>query len=96
MAGVAQHEVHARVVAATSGGHPRRQPEHPARNLPPEITEKARPRPGDGTLDLHDQERASIEHALERFGGNRRNAAAALGIGTVTPWSKMRQYGLAS
>jgi two-component system, NtrC family, response regulator AtoC len=35
-----------------------------------------------------------IERALERFGGNRRQAAAALRISTVTLWRKMKQYGL--
>jgi DNA-binding NtrC family response regulator len=64
------------------------------RDLPPEITRKARPRPGDDTLDLHEQERAAIERALERFDGNRRRAAEALKISTVTLWRKMKQYGL--
>jgi transcriptional regulator with PAS, ATPase and Fis domain len=66
------------------------------RDLPPEVTRKGRPRPGDETLDLPDQERISIERALERFGGNRRKAAAALKISTVTLWRKMKQYGLSS
>jgi DNA-binding NtrC family response regulator len=66
------------------------------RDLPPEISEKSRPRPGDETLDLHEQERISIERALERFGGNRRRAAEALRISTVTLWRKMKQYGLSS
>jgi transcriptional regulator with PAS, ATPase and Fis domain len=48
------------------------------------------------TLDLHEQERVSIERALERFGGNRRKAAEALKISTVTLWRKMKQYGLSS
>jgi transcriptional regulator with PAS, ATPase and Fis domain len=64
------------------------------RDLPPEVTQKSRPRPGDDTLDLQEQERASIERALERFGGNRRKAADALKISTVTLWRKMKQYGL--
>jgi DNA-binding NtrC family response regulator len=70
---------------------------HPSirlRDLPPEVTQKSRPRPGDDTLDLREQERASIARALERFGGNRRKAAAALKISTVTLWRKMKQYGL--
>jgi transcriptional regulator with PAS, ATPase and Fis domain len=66
------------------------------RDLPPEITQKARSRPEDDTLDLHEQERVSIERALERFGGNRRKAAEALKISTVTLWRKMKQYGLSS
>jgi len=47
------------------------------------------------SCDLHAQERATIEKALERFGGNRRRAAEALKISTVTLWRKMKQYGLA-
>ena len=64
------------------------------RDLPPEITARPRPKAGDDTLDLHEQERISIERALERFGGNRRKAAAALKISTVTLWRKMKRYGL--
>jgi transcriptional regulator with PAS, ATPase and Fis domain len=66
------------------------------RDLPPEITQHTRPRRGDDTLDLQEQERASIERALERFGGNRRKAADALKISTVTLWRKMKKYGFSS
>jgi DNA-binding NtrC family response regulator len=66
------------------------------RDLPPEVTQKGRRRPGDETLDLQEQERISIERALERFGGNRRKAAEALNISTVTLWRRMKQYGLSS
>jgi len=66
------------------------------RDLPPEITQKSRVRAGDDTLDLQAQERASIERALERFGGNRKKAAEALNISTVTLWRRMKQYGLGS
>lgn len=66
------------------------------RDLPPEITLKSRSRPGDDTLDLQEQERASIERALERFDGNRRKAAEALKISTVTLWRKMKHYGISS
>jgi transcriptional regulator with PAS, ATPase and Fis domain len=66
------------------------------RELPPEVTQKARRRAGDDTLDLHEQERVMIERALERFGGNRRRAAEALKISTVTLWRKMKQHGLSS
>jgi two-component system, NtrC family, response regulator AtoC len=41
-------------------------------------------------------ESGAIERALERMGGNRRKAAAALKISTVTLWRKMKQYGLLS
>ena len=66
------------------------------RDLPPETTQRSRSRPGDDTLDLQEQERASIERALERFAGNRRKSAEALRISTVTLWRKMKQYGLSS
>jgi DNA-binding NtrC family response regulator len=66
------------------------------RDLPPEVTQRSRPHAGDETLDLREHERASIERALERFGGNRRKAAEALRISTVTLWRKMKQYGLSS
>ena len=65
------------------------------RDLPPEVTQPSRGRVGDDTLDLQAQERASIERALERFGGNRKRAAEALNISTVTLWRRMKQYGLA-
>ena len=66
------------------------------RDLPPEITQKSRPRAGDDTLDLQEQERVTIERALERFGGNRRKAAEALKISTVTLWRRMKQFGISS
>jgi DNA-binding NtrC family response regulator len=64
------------------------------RDLPPEVTQRARARPGDDTLDLQAQERTSIERALAKYDGNRRRAAEALRISTVTLWRKMKQYGL--
>lgn len=68
------------------------------RELPPEVTQKARQRATADTLDLQEQEqeRAMIERALERFGGNRRRAAEALNISTVTLWRKLKQFGLSS
>jgi DNA-binding NtrC family response regulator len=66
------------------------------RDLPPEITQKSRARASDDTLDLQEQERVLIERALERFGGNRRMAADALKISTVTLWRKMKQFGISS
>jgi DNA-binding NtrC family response regulator len=64
------------------------------RDLPPALTAKGRRRSSEDTLDLHEQERVSIARALERFQGNRKQAAAALNISTVTLWRKMKQYGL--
>ena len=83
-----EHAVERAVILANS-------PSLRVRDLPPEVARKPRPR-ADETLDLHEQERLSIERALERFGGNRREAAAALKISTVTLWRKMKQYGLSS
>ena len=63
------------------------------RELPPEVSQKNRQRPLTvDSLDLQAQERAMIERALERFRGNRRQAAHALKISTVTLWRKMKQY----
>ena len=67
------------------------------RELPPEVSQKtpnSLVRPADVSLDLHAQERAMIALALERFRGNRRQAADALKISTVTLWRKMKQNGL--
>jgi transcriptional regulator with PAS, ATPase and Fis domain len=64
------------------------------RELPPEVTQATRRRPGEDTLELETLERATIERALERFQGNRRQAAEALKISTVTLWRKMKHYGL--
>jgi transcriptional regulator with PAS, ATPase and Fis domain len=65
------------------------------RDLPPDVSERTRRRAlDDDSLDLHAQERALIERALERFRGSRKKAAEALKISTVTLWRKMKQYGL--
>ena len=64
------------------------------RELPPEVSQKSRQRAQGDSLDLQALERATIERALERFRGNRREAAEALKISTVTLWRKMKQYGL--
>jgi DNA-binding NtrC family response regulator len=66
------------------------------RDLPPEVTQKTGRHAGDETFDLQEQERLSIERALKRFGGNRRKAAEALNISTVTLWRRMKQYSLSS
>jgi DNA-binding NtrC family response regulator len=65
-----------------------------ARELPPEVLQKTSSRRNDDSLDLRAQERALIERALDRFGSNRKQAAAALNISTVTLWRKMKEYGL--
>jgi DNA-binding NtrC family response regulator len=64
------------------------------RELPPEISQRHVPGTADDSLDLHAQERALIERALLRFRGNRKKAAEALKISTVTLWRKMKHYGI--
>jgi len=67
------------------------------RDLPSEITQRSRRPDGDDDgLNLGEQERDAIERALDRFGGHRRRAAAALNISTATLWRKMKRYGLVS
>jgi DNA-binding NtrC family response regulator len=64
------------------------------RDVPPEVIRNASPQKGRATFNLQEQERATIEKALARYGGNRRQTAEALQISTVTLWRKMKQYGL--
>jgi DNA-binding NtrC family response regulator len=64
------------------------------RELPPEVSQKLRHEYADDGLDLKAQERALIERALDRYRGNRKQAAEALKISTVTLWRKMKDYGL--
>jgi transcriptional regulator with PAS, ATPase and Fis domain len=66
------------------------------RELPPEIRSRASDPSTEETLDLDQHERNVISRALERFGGNRKRAAKALNISTVTLWRRMKRYGLAS
>jgi transcriptional regulator with PAS, ATPase and Fis domain len=58
------------------------------------VSQKTKPRSSDDSFDLKAQEQALIERALDRFHGNRKQAAAALKISTVTLWRKMKDYGL--
>jgi DNA-binding NtrC family response regulator len=64
------------------------------RELPPEILQTRQQHASTDSFDLHEQERLTIERALQHFRGNRQEAADALKIGTVTLWRKMKQYGL--
>jgi DNA-binding NtrC family response regulator len=57
--------------------------------MPPAINAAA------GTSNLDDVERAMIVATLQRFGGNRSQTAAALGIGVRTLSGKLRAYGFA-
>jgi two-component system response regulator AtoC len=58
------------------------------------VSLKTRLQRSDESLDLKAQERALIERALDRYHGNRKQAAEALNISTVTLWRKMKDYGL--
>ena len=82
-----EHAVERAVIVA-------RGPSIRVRELPPEVSQKPVHSPSESDYDLHAQERAMIERALERFHGNRRETAEALKISAVTLWRKMRQYGL--
>jgi DNA-binding NtrC family response regulator len=62
-------------------------------DLPQEVRSRSRQRAGQ-TFDLEQQERALIQQALERFSGNRRQAAEALRISPVTLWRKIKRYKL--
>ena len=64
------------------------------RELPPEVRSGTPDSPASDSLDLGEHERRAIIRALKRFGGNRRRAAEALKISTVTLWRRMKRYGL--
>jgi DNA-binding NtrC family response regulator len=65
-----------------------------ARELPPELRLQDGGVPLGSRFDLEEHERALIEQALARFGGNRRRAAEALNISTVTLWRRIKEYGV--
>ena len=52
------------------------------------------PLAADASLALNDMEKKQIIHALEQAKGNRTMAAALLGIGRTTLYSKMKEYGI--
>ena len=52
------------------------------------------PLAADASLALYDMEKKQIVHALEQAKGNRTLAAALLGIGRTTLYSKMKEYGI--
>jgi len=64
------------------------------RELPPEVVQKKKAAPSGNPLNIRSQERELIRRALERFKGNRKRAAEALNISTVTLWRKMKDYKL--
>jgi DNA-binding NtrC family response regulator len=83
-----QHAVERAVILAAG-------PRITARELPPELCLQDGGAPVESGFDLEEHERALIEKALAQFGGNRRRAAEALHISTVTLWRRIKQYGVA-
>ncbi len=69
-----------------------RGPSIRVRELPPEVTERRPMALPEDSLDLRVNEQLLIRRALERYHGNRRQAARALNISTVTLWRKMKEY----
>lgn len=65
-----------------------------ASDLPPDLRMQNGEAPAASNFDLDRHERELIERALVQFGGNRRRAAEALNISTVTLWRRIRQYGV--
>src|SRR5688500_17982953 len=64
------------------------------RELPPEVAEGRNDLRQAETLNIKEQEQRLIRQGLEKFDGNRKRAAEALGISPVTLWRKMQDYGL--
>ena len=64
------------------------------RELPPEVSQKKKAAPMGDPLNIRSQERELIRRALDRYKGNRKRAAEALNISTVTLWRKMKEYKL--
>ena len=54
------------------------------------MSQRKKGAPTGDPLNLRSQERELIRRALERYKGNRKRAAAALNISTVTLWRKMK------
>ena len=65
-----------------------------AHELPPDLRLQDGGTSAGETFDLEQHERDLIERALAQFGGNRRRAAEALNISTVTLWRRIKQYGV--
>ncbi len=73
-----------------------RHPSIRLRDLPPEVANRTAPSPPDDSLDLQVHEEALIRRALERYHGNRRQAARALNISSVTLWRRMKELGISA
>ncbi len=64
------------------------------RDLPPAVSQRKTGAATGDALNLRSQERELIRRALERYKGNRKRAAEALNISTVTLWRRMKEYEL--
>lgn len=64
-----------------------------ARDLPPELRESV-PLSSTSRFNVKIHEARLIREAMAASGGNRRHAAQALGISTVSLWRKLKEYGL--
>lgn len=62
--------------------------------LPP-VLQGVKAAPGAATLNLEDQEKNAILQALAQAHGNKKKAAAVLGIHRPTLYSKMKRFGIA-
>jgi len=82
-----QHAIDRAAILATG-------PRITTRELPPDLRLQDGGAPMGPTFDLEQHERDVIERALAQFGGNRRRAAEALNISTVTLWRRIKQYGV--
>jgi DNA-binding NtrC family response regulator len=69
-------------------------------DLPPGLGTQTAPAPGEGSapisvaMSLEELEKAAINKALKRHGGNLSDVARQLGIGRSTLYRKLEQYGL--
>jgi transcriptional regulator with PAS, ATPase and Fis domain len=70
------------------------KPKIEVRDLPPEIVLGQEAPVDSASLPLAELERVHILRVLQRFGGNRKETARALGIGANTLWRKLRKYGV--
>jgi DNA-binding NtrC family response regulator len=82
-----QHAIDRAAILATG-------PRITTHELPPDLRLQDGGAPAGPTFDLQQHERDLIERALAQFGGNRRRAAEALNISTVTLWRRIKQYGV--
>jgi DNA-binding NtrC family response regulator len=82
-----QHAIDRAAILATS-------PRITTRDLPTDLRLQDGGAPVGPSFDLERHEREVIERALAQFGGNRRRAAEALHISTVTLWRRIKQYGV--